>query len=126
MGILSRLKKRSPRRLGSRRNDKRNEKMLQLRFRGLDGHLYNELAAWSRTMDNPTIADELLKQARTAADEGANLYRVRALRRAALVVQSLDRPVATILAHDGLHALLKQPGIGSHLAKRIAELALRN
>jgi DNA polymerase/3'-5' exonuclease PolX len=77
-------------------------------------------------MDNPTIADELLKQARTAADECENLYRVRALRRAALVVQSLDRPVATILAHNGLQALLEQPGIGSHLAKRIAELALRN
>lgn len=77
-------------------------------------------------MDNPTIAGELLEQARTAAQAGANLYRVRALRRAALVVQSLDRPVATILADAGLRGLREQPGIGTSLAKRIAELALRN
>lgn len=77
-------------------------------------------------MDNPRIASELLEQARTAADQGANLYRVRALRRAALVVQSLDQPVATILADEGLKALKDQPGIGTSLAKRIAELALRN
>jgi DNA polymerase/3'-5' exonuclease PolX len=77
-------------------------------------------------MDNPTIAEELLRQARTAAEEGANLYRVRALRRAALVVQALEQPVATILADAGLKALRDQPGIGTHLAKRIAELALRN
>jgi DNA polymerase/3'-5' exonuclease PolX len=77
-------------------------------------------------MDNPHIAKELLEQARTAADRGANLYRVRALRRAALVVQSLAQPIATILADEGLKALKDQPGIGTSLAKRIAELALRN
>lgn len=77
-------------------------------------------------MDNPTIAGELLEQARNAAKAGANLYRVRALRRAALVVQALDRPVATILADTGLTGLREQPGIGTSLAKRIAELALRN
>ena len=77
-------------------------------------------------MDNPRIANELLEQARAAAEEGANLYRVRALRRAALVVQALEQPVATILADSGLKALREQPGIGTHLAKRIAELALRN
>lgn len=77
-------------------------------------------------MDNPRIADELLVQARTAAEAGENLYRVRALRRAALIIQSLDRPVATILADTGLRGLREQPGIGTSLAKRIAELALRN
>lgn len=77
-------------------------------------------------MDNPKIAGQLLEQARSAAEAGANLYRVRALRRAALVVQSLDRPVATILADAGLQGLREQPGIGTSLAKRIAELALRN
>ncbi len=77
-------------------------------------------------MNNPQIADELLRQARAAADAGANLYRVRALRRAALAVQSLDQPVATILSDAGLRGLRQQPGIGPSLAKRIAELALRN
>jgi DNA polymerase/3'-5' exonuclease PolX len=67
-----------------------------------------------------------LREARSAADAGANLYRVRALRRAALVVQSLEQPVATILADAGIRALREQPGIGPSLAKRIAELALRN
>jgi len=77
-------------------------------------------------MNNGHIAEELLREARTAADAGANLYRVRALRKAALVVQSLEQPVATILADSGLKALREQPGIGTHRAKRIAEFALRN
>ena len=77
-------------------------------------------------MTNTHIADELLRQARSAAAIGDNLYRVRALRQAALVVQALDEPVATILAHEGVHGLLEKPGIGPSLAKRIAALAERN
>ena len=74
----------------------------------------------------PNTARRLAGHVMSAADAGANLYRVRALRRAALVVQSLDQPVATILADAGIRALREQPGIGPSIAKRIAELALRN
>ena len=62
-------------------------------------------------MDNPTIADELLKQARTAAGHGANLYRVRALRRAALSCNhSIGPGGATILGTIGRRCAARTAG----------------
>ena len=74
-------------------------------------------------MDNPTIARELLRYARDLAAEGDNLYRVRAYRQAAGVIQTLDRPVAELVAAAGPRGLRTLPGVGPSLAKTIAELA---
>jgi DNA polymerase/3'-5' exonuclease PolX len=74
-------------------------------------------------MDNPTIARELLRHARDLAAEGDNLYRVRAYRQAAGLIQSLDLPVADIIAVSGPRGLRALPGVGPSLAKTIAELA---
>jgi DNA polymerase/3'-5' exonuclease PolX len=74
-------------------------------------------------MDNSTIARELLRQARDLAADGDNLYRVRAYRQAAGVIQALDRPVTDLIATCGLGGLRTIPGVGPSLAKTIAELA---
>jgi DNA polymerase (family 10) len=74
-------------------------------------------------MDNPTIAGELLRQARELAAGGENLYRVRAYRQAAVTIQGLDRPVRELVAEAGPRALKRLPGVGASLAKTIADLA---
>jgi DNA polymerase/3'-5' exonuclease PolX len=74
-------------------------------------------------MNNAEIAHELLRQARELAATGDNLYRVRAYRRAAAELFGLDRSVRAIVAEAGPRALTNLPGVGSSLAKRIAELA---
>jgi len=74
-------------------------------------------------MDNPAIARELLRHASDLAADGDNLYRVRAYRQAAGVIQALDRPVADLIATAGARGLLTLPGVGPSLAKTIAELA---
>ena len=76
-------------------------------------------------MDNNHIAHELLAEARQAAASGDNLYRVRALRRAAMVIQALDRPVTALVASDGGRELRSLPGVGASLARTIAQLALK-
>jgi DNA polymerase/3'-5' exonuclease PolX len=75
-------------------------------------------------MDNPTIARELLRHARDLAADGDNLYRVRAFRQAAGVIQALDRPVVDLIATSGARGLRVLPGVGPSLAKTIAELAV--
>jgi DNA polymerase/3'-5' exonuclease PolX len=74
-------------------------------------------------MDNPTIARELLRHARDLATDGDNLYRVRAYRQAAGLIQSLHRPVVDLLTVCGPRGLQSLPGVGPSLAKTIAELA---
>lgn len=74
-------------------------------------------------MDNATIARELLRHARDLAADGDNLYRVRAYRQAAGLIQSLDRPIVDLLAVSGPRGLRSLPGVGPSLAKTIAELA---
>jgi DNA polymerase/3'-5' exonuclease PolX len=75
-------------------------------------------------MDNPAIARELLRHARDLAAEGDNLYRIRAYRQAAGLIQSLDRPVLDLVAASGSRGLRALPGVGPSLAKTIAELAI--
>jgi hypothetical protein len=67
-------------------------------------------------MDNRIIAKKLLDYANFLEGREANLYRVRAYRRAADTVQSLDRPVKEILAEEGRNGLEALPGIGRHLS----------
>lgn len=70
-------------------------------------------------MDNRAIAQRLLEYARFLDARDANLYRVRAYRRAAETVMGLDRPVEAIVTEAGRKGLEELPGIGAHLSYTI-------
>jgi DNA polymerase/3'-5' exonuclease PolX len=74
-------------------------------------------------MDNLTIAQRLREHARQLDGQDGNLFRIRAYRRAALIVLGLERPVTEILADSGAKGLEAIPGIGAHLAFTIEHLA---
>ena len=67
-------------------------------------------------MDNRTIAQRLIDYANYLEGIESNLYRVRAYRRAAETLLSLDRPVTDLLAAEGRAGLEALPGIGPHLS----------
>ena len=71
-------------------------------------------------MTNTEIANRLQEHARQLRKRHNNLYRVKAYRFAAQAVQRLDRPIETIVAENGPHALEELPGIGKRLATTIA------
>jgi len=69
---------------------------------------------------NVEIAQTLNKLADLLEIEGANVFRVRAYRNAARLVESLPRSVADMVAaHDDLSEL---PGIGDALALKMKEI----
>ena len=67
-------------------------------------------------MDNPTIARKLAEYANYLEGEDANVYRVRAYRKAAETVQALDRPLAEVVASEGRAGLEALDGVGASLA----------
>src|SRR5262245_26343758 len=67
-------------------------------------------------MDNATIARKLFERAAELEAHGHSLYRVRAYRKAAGLVQMLPCAVADLVKEGGRNALLNLPGIGAHLA----------
>src|SRR5262249_31818647 len=69
-----------------------------------------------RVMDNHTIAQRLREYANYLESQEMNVYRVRAYRKAAETVLSLDRPLAEIVATEGRAGLEALPGIGPHLS----------
>jgi DNA polymerase/3'-5' exonuclease PolX len=73
-------------------------------------------------MDNQTIARLLSGYANELARKRASLHRVRAYRRAAAVVQSLEMPATDLVANKGRAGLAELPGIGSSLAFTIESL----
>jgi DNA polymerase (family 10) len=73
-------------------------------------------------MNNITIAEGLVRVAHRLEREDQNLFRVRAYRRAAETVLGLDRPLEQMVAESGVPGLRRLPGIGSHLAKKLATL----
>ncbi len=73
-------------------------------------------------MDNRTIAEKLQAYADFLESKEANLYRVRAYRKAAETVLGLDRPVKDLLAAEGRAGLEALPGIGSHLSYTLEEI----
>jgi DNA polymerase (family 10) len=73
-------------------------------------------------MDNLSIARRLRSYANELARKRSSLYRVRAYRRAAAVVQSQERPVTDIVNEKGRAGLLALPGIGHSLAFTIEAL----
>ena len=75
-------------------------------------------------MTNDTIADRLRTYAAELARRGDNLYRIRAIRRAAFAVRSLPEPLETVVAQDGAAGVAARAGIGSHLAEALAEFTV--
>lgn len=73
-------------------------------------------------MDNQTVATFLSQYADYLEAREANLYRVRAYRRAAETVLMHDRPVAHVVETEGREGLEALPGIGRHLSYTIAAL----
>jgi hypothetical protein len=73
-------------------------------------------------MDNRRIAKHLLDYAEYLDAREANIYRVRAYRRAAETVLGLDRRVSDVVTLEGREGLEQLPGIGSHLSFTLEEL----
>jgi DNA polymerase/3'-5' exonuclease PolX len=73
-------------------------------------------------MDNRTIARRLREYARYLERQADNLYRVKAYRQAAAIVESYSQPVEDLLKSGGRACLEALPGIGDHLSYTIEEL----
>lgn len=73
-------------------------------------------------MDNQCIAQKLADYATYLEGEDANVYRVRAYRRAADTVRGLERPLQEVLDAKGRAGLEELPSIGSHIAYTLETL----
>lgn len=73
-------------------------------------------------MTNQEIARRLCDYAHQLATGNDNLFRVRAYRQGAALIESLEGSVEEYLAEKGREALAKQAGIGKHLAFTIEHL----
>jgi DNA polymerase (family 10) len=73
-------------------------------------------------MDNTTIARKLLDHALSLESHGHSLYRVRAYRRAAGVIQRLPVALSELFEEGGREALEGLPGVGAHLAYTLEKL----
>jgi hypothetical protein len=73
-------------------------------------------------MDNATIARKLIEFADYLDAEEANVYRVRAYRRAAQSVLAAERSLAEVVAEQGRRGLEALDGVGAHLAYTIEGL----
>src|SRR5260221_13468986 len=73
-------------------------------------------------MDNTTIARKLLDYALSLEEQGHSLYRVRAYRRAAGVIQMLPVALSDLIEQGGREALESLPGVGAHLAYTLEKL----
>jgi DNA polymerase (family X) len=67
-------------------------------------------------MDNHTIAQRLRDYANYLDSQEMNVYRVRAYRKAAETVLTLDRPLTELVEKEGRAGLEALPGIGPHLS----------
>ena len=70
---------------------------------------------------NSSIARRLDEVAQILEEQGANVFRVGAYKRAAEMLREL-RPVDEILRTEGLEGLQRLPGIGETLARFIHQL----
>jgi hypothetical protein len=73
-------------------------------------------------MTNAEIARCFEHVARLLTEQGANIYRIQAYRRAAQMLRALDQPVAELFRHQGEAGLRQLPGIGEGLARSIHTL----
>ncbi|QEL16007.1 helix-hairpin-helix domain-containing protein [Limnoglobus roseus] len=72
-------------------------------------------------MTNADVVKKLREHANTLTQSGANLYRVRAFRQAAVAVMASDREAADVIAEGGRGELQRAFGIGESVAETIAE-----
>jgi DNA polymerase/3'-5' exonuclease PolX len=72
-------------------------------------------------LTNHQLAERLRERAHRLAQEGANVYRVRALRRAAMVILGLPYEAAQMATPQGRKMLTRLPGIGRGIARTISE-----
>jgi hypothetical protein len=73
-------------------------------------------------MTNAEIARCLEQVARLLTEQGANIYRIQAYRRAAQMLRTLDQPIAELFQQQGEAGLRQLPGIGEGLARSIHTL----
>jgi DNA polymerase (family X) len=71
---------------------------------------------------NAEIARRLEEMASLLEEQGANVYRIQAYRRAAETLRRLRRSVADLVYAEGIDGLLHLPSIGEGLARSIREL----
>lgn len=71
---------------------------------------------------NLHVAGRLEEAARLLRDQGADPYRVRAYRRAAMTVRGTPQPVDQIFRERGLDGLKELRGVGNTIARAIREL----
>jgi putative hydrolase len=71
---------------------------------------------------NTQIAMKLQEMSDLLEQQGANPFRIKAYRQAALTLSERDRDVAQILEQEGIKGLEALPGIGRGIATAIAEL----
>ena len=72
-------------------------------------------------MTNADVVKQLRNHANSLSHSGANLYRVRAFRQAAVAVLAADREAEDVIAEGGRVGLRKVFGIGESVAETIAE-----
>ncbi len=73
-------------------------------------------------MENVDVARVFNEVADLLEIQGANVFRVRAYRNAARIVETLPASAATLLRDQGEQALVGLPGIGKDLAGKIREI----
>lgn len=73
---------------------------------------------------NLLVASRLDEVAQILDQQGANVFRVGAYRRAATMLRGLQKPIEQIVKTEGLAGLEKLPGIGETLARFIHQLVM--
>jgi len=73
---------------------------------------------------NSFVAARLDEIARILEEQGANVFRVGAYRRAATMLRSLKQPIDEIVRIEGIEGIQKLPGIGDTLARFIHQLVV--
>jgi len=71
---------------------------------------------------NQHVAGRLEEAARLLRDQGADPYRVRAYRRAAMTIRGTSRPVDEIFRQQGSAGLKELRGVGDSIARAVREL----
>ena len=73
---------------------------------------------------NSFVAARLDEIARILEEQGANVFRVGAYQRAAMMLRNLRQPLDDLVRNEGIEGLEKLPGIGDTLARFIHQLVV--